>query len=107
VNGDPLVTDSSAVDSVIVSNRTGISGPDAEKIKVYTSRQELFVQNSSKNSFGDIRIYDVTGALLTEQRISQYAEIPMSSYAAGVYIVELTLADGSRGIYKVLNAPSR
>ena len=102
-----LVLLDSASAQLTIQAPTGIGTIDAAAVKVYMSGQELLVKNNLINLFGGIRIYNVEGQILTEQRIYQSAEIPMSQYSPGIYMVELTLDNGQRAVYKVSNIPSR
>ena len=47
------------------------------------------------------------GELIAADKLYQDANISMEQFAPGVYVVEVTMNDGKRGIYKVLNEPIR
>jgi|GEM_PF-2500022 len=106
-NHTSLVILDSLHHQLTITPPSGITDPELNAIKVYTSGQLLFVKNMGENCSGDIRIYSIDGALISSQTLSQYAQIPMSQYTDGIYIVEINLGDGKKAVYKVANVKDR
>lgn len=73
----------------------------ADNLKVYMSGGSLMVRCDSKNTLGDIRIFNTVGELISARKLDSQLAIPMEQYSSGLYLVEVVLSDGTRRIYKV------
>ncbi|MDB5282388.1 MAG: hypothetical protein JWO06_1463 [Bacteroidota bacterium] len=80
---------------------SGIAGIDMKQVKAFIADDQLFI--SSGEQLKNLKMYNAQGALIKEQEISSSATIPMQPFATGIYLVEVTLADNSIKIFKVLN----
>ena len=104
---NPTLAPADSAGTTILVVPSGISSTEISEVKVYMSGTSLLVKNASESGLGYIRIYNAMGALVTGEKMSKNADIPMEQYAAGMYMVEVTLDNGKHGIYKVTNMPLR
>jgi hypothetical protein len=68
---------------------------------------QLFVKTAGENLLKRVRIYDVSGALLSEEDVSSSAVIEMAKYASGLYLVRVTFGDDSEKVFKIVNLSGR
>ena len=81
----------------------GINEVEDTRLKVYLVGQQLTIQTEGVNLLKNVRLYDVAGNLLQENKISASAVINMDRYAAGVYFAEINFADNTRKVVKLFN----
>ena len=72
----------------------GIPANDIDNINVFA--QNGYVIINSSNDLQDVRIYDITGKLLkTVQVGGNSADISISDFAAGIYMVQVRTGNGT------------
>jgi hypothetical protein len=89
--------------TIIVFYPLGINEPDDKNLKVYMSGQQLIVQENDQYLLKNVKLYDVSGALLYQQQISISGEISMASFAPGIYLAEVKYADNTCRLFKIFN----
>lgn len=87
--------------NIIIDNPAGIVPVANAASEVFISGSDLVVRNID-NSFGGIRIYNLTGQIVMTRDIQGDSRISMQQFANGLYTVEVISTQGSRRVYKVL-----
>jgi hypothetical protein len=85
----------------------GITPVAAQNLHVFINQGQLFINTNTPNLLNRVRIYDIEGQLLMEQRISSSTIIPMNNYASDCYLIEVILSDESRQVFKAVNINNR
>jgi hypothetical protein len=102
-NGN-LISSTNSLRTLVTIYPTGINEPNDKSLKVYMSGQQLIVQENDQFLLKNVKLYDVSGALLYQQQISLSGTISMASFAPGIYLAEVNYADNTRRLFKVFNA---
>lgn len=78
----------------------GLRRHQNDQYKLYPNpvKDKLYVSGIDK---GEVKIHDITGALIYQRKISGDGEIYLGALASGVYAVEVT-ADGFREVNKIV-----
>jgi hypothetical protein len=106
----PIATLAPAYDSltyrvqVLATLEAGVNTVSNGNLQVFDEQQQLVINTSAGNFLRYIRVYDLQGKLIINQSIVSSTIIPMDKYATGCYLVEVTLYDNSRKVFKVINA---
>ncbi len=82
----------------------GIDELSARNLKVYMSGQQLVIENKGEYQLKDVTLYDVSGKLLQRKGILLSGAVDMNEYANGVYFAEISFADNTRAVVKVVNS---
>jgi hypothetical protein len=91
-------------DSCFAVNGVGISEVELKYLNAYPNpvSGNLTIENPYQCSM-QLNIYTITGKLLFSNKYENYTStIDMSGYEKGVYFVEMILADGRKGMRKVV-----
>ena len=89
---------------IIFSYPAAINEPNINNLKVYMSGSELLIQGDGEHLLKEVKLYDVTGQVLTQKAITVSGNLDMDSYAGGIYFAEITFADNTRQVFRVFNA---
>lgn len=74
---------------------------DDDRLRMYVNYGHLYINNPTGLLLNRVRIYDLNGRLLAEKDYP-YEGIPVSNYATGVYIAELTYVNGKRKTFRFM-----
>ena len=107
----PISSSAATYDSLtyvvnISDSPLGVPVVSGETLQVFINQQQLYIKSGAKNLLSRVRILDIQGQLLGEHNLSLPSVIPMNGYASGCYLVEVTLTDDTRQIFRVVNAGS-
>jgi hypothetical protein len=102
-NNGNLITSSNSLRTLVTIYPMGINEPNDKNLKVYMSGQQLVVQENDLYLLKNVKLYDISGALLCQQQISLSGEISMASFAPGIYLAEVNYADNTSRLFKVFN----
>lgn len=64
------------------------------------------VLKNSGNSFKQVRLYNLLGQQIYELHAANITEVPTANLSKGVYLCELTAADGSRQVIRFIYPPA-
>ncbi|HWB65154.1 MAG TPA: hypothetical protein VG603_16685 [Chitinophagales bacterium] len=95
------------VDSVsrtfIIEGISPATNLSLNNLKVYIKENELMVQTDNQIWLKRVRIYAVSGTLAEDIAIDgNTAIVPVGMLQSGLYLAEITLADNSRKVFKVI-----
>ena len=103
-NGNPISGVDSLSKTATILYPLGINEPNDKNLKVYLVGGQLNIQGDGEHLLKSIRLYDVEGALLNERPITINGTISMTQFANGIYLAEITFADNTRQVFKLLNS---
>jgi hypothetical protein len=106
VHNTGLVPDTSSC-FIDVTGGVGIAETSDQKLLVYMDGPQLVVKITGENLLKRVRIYTVSGVLLSEEEVSSSAIMEMREYASGLYLVRVTFVDESEKVFKIVNLAGR
>lgn len=74
---------------------------DDDRLGMYINYGHLYINNPTGLLLNRVRIYDLNGRLIQEEGYP-YDGVPVSEYAAGFYIAELTYVNGKRKTFRFM-----
>jgi hypothetical protein len=80
-----------------------INEPNDKNLKVYVVGQQLLIKGDGEHLLKSAALYDVTGNAVHQQSVTINGVVNMEPYAEGIYFAEITFADNTRQVFKVLN----
>ncbi len=99
----PISTSKQALDSLIISFNVllpaGVTDVGESNIKAYIINNSLMVQAEQEIQLKQVRIYDILGREILNQRNPSSA-IPLPVMGSGVYLTEITYNNNQRKIFR-------
>jgi len=99
----PISTGTQALDSLILNINvlapTGVSDISGDNIKAYIINNSLMVQGEQEIQLKQVRIYDILGREILNQR-NPSAAIPLPVMGSGVYLTEITYNNNQRKVFR-------
>jgi hypothetical protein len=99
----PISTSKQALDSLVISFTVllpaGVADVGESNIKAYIINNSLMVQAEQEIQLKQVRIYDILGREILNQR-NPSAAIPLPVMGSGIYLTEITYNNNQRKVFR-------
>lgn len=92
----------SAIEIIYLKNNVGINDPELNSKLFITSltNNEFQIHNLTQSAISFSRIFDLNGKMI-EEYAGEKKEFHLNGFSTGIYLLEVKLADGKRGVFKL------